>query len=311
MARPCSTHRLVCRLYPWVLIGLSSMAHARDTAEVASRFLHALIVEADLPRAYREWAVPDFIEHNPSIGNGYAAKMRYFAERQAQDPTFPPPAAWANVVDNEIIDEDLFAVQRHVFTHVGDRGRVFVDIWRVADGKIVEHWDVIQAVPENVSNQNTMWCSKGSDYASAKALTDTVTTPTCGVVDRNANSAASRAVVQEYARLLSQGKITRAVEHFHGSHYIEHSPHIADGSPTLTAYLSKELRNPHAKPTVTIGRVIAHGNLVLVHRHVTLPNDPRGSVAIDLFRIAGGRIIEHWDVKEAVPPTSANDNTMW
>ncbi len=38
-----------------------------------------------------------------------------------------------------------------------DRGRAIVNIFRVKDGKIVEHWDVIEAVPEHSANDNTMF----------------------------------------------------------------------------------------------------------------------------------------------------------
>ena len=39
----------------------------------------------------------------------------------------------------------------------GDRGKAVADFWRVAGGKIVEHWEVIQEVPEKSANDNTMF----------------------------------------------------------------------------------------------------------------------------------------------------------
>jgi predicted SnoaL-like aldol condensation-catalyzing enzyme len=283
----------------WSAIGLilmSAAAQAQDSSSVAAAFLHALMVEMDLTRAYREYADPNFIEHNPEIGNGYAAKIAYFAERQARNPNGPGPGSWANVIDHVIVSSDLFSVHRHVFMNAADRGRVFVDIWRVAGGKIVEHWDVIQAVPDSAPDSVSMWCGLGSTYADARALHETVQRPACGAADPAAKGEASIALVRDYIRHLSRGEHVRAGRRFLAANYIEHAPGVDDG---------------HSAFPGTIVRILVQGNLVLVHRHETPQGDEGDSVAADIFRISGQRITEHWEVRQAVPLKTVSGNTVW
>lgn len=54
-------------------------------------------------------------------------------------------------------DGDLVYLHVHATERPDDRGKAVVDIFRVKDGKLVEHRDVIQPVPETVANQNTMF----------------------------------------------------------------------------------------------------------------------------------------------------------
>ncbi|WP_253193914.1 hypothetical protein [Gordonia sp. i37] len=54
-------------------------------------------------------------------------------------------------------DGDLVYLHVHSVNGPGDRGQAVVDIFRVADGKIVEHWDVIQDVPSSAANPNSMF----------------------------------------------------------------------------------------------------------------------------------------------------------
>jgi predicted SnoaL-like aldol condensation-catalyzing enzyme len=55
------------------------------------------------------------------------------------------------------VDGDFVIVHSHATTTPEDRGMAIVDIFRMDDGKIVEHWDVIQPIPEKAANENTMF----------------------------------------------------------------------------------------------------------------------------------------------------------
>ena len=63
---------------------------------------------------------------------------------------------------------------------------------------------------------------------------------------------------------------------------------------------------------VDIKRVIGECNMVVTHSHLTLSPSDRGSAVADIFRLnRQGKVVEHWDVIQPVPETSANDNTMF
>ena len=56
-----------------------------------------------------------------------------------------------------IAEGDLVAVHTHLKPNPQDSGVAVVDIFRVEDGKLVEHWDVIQTVPTQAANKNSMF----------------------------------------------------------------------------------------------------------------------------------------------------------
>jgi predicted SnoaL-like aldol condensation-catalyzing enzyme len=62
---------------------------------------------------------------------------------------------------------------------------------------------------------------------------------------------------------------------------------------------------------VEIKRVIAEGNLVATHNLVARSPEDRGMAGFDVFRLENGKIVEHWDARQPVPETAANNNTMF
>lgn len=75
--------------------------------------------------------------------------------RQSWRRRYKDPKAHVKIF-RSAANDDLVWLHLHSMI-ADDRGRAIVDIFRVKDGKIVEHWDVIQAVPEESANQNTMF----------------------------------------------------------------------------------------------------------------------------------------------------------
>lgn len=94
----------------------------------------------------------NYIQHNPTVPNGKEPFVSYYREFFKGNPH-----SKARIV-RSAVDGDIVWLHVHaVDDSTGTRGEAVVDIFRVKEGKIVEHWDVIQPVPETAANSNTMF----------------------------------------------------------------------------------------------------------------------------------------------------------
>ena len=92
-----------------------------------------------------------YIQHNPMVPNGAAAFYTYFEEFYKTHPK-------AHVkIHRAVAEGDLVFLHLHSKIDDQDTGRAVVDIFRLENGKIVEHFDVAQSVPEKTANGNTMF----------------------------------------------------------------------------------------------------------------------------------------------------------
>ena len=64
---------------------------------------------------------------------------------------------WTYEIKHAYVDGDIAIIHSHVRMKADDRGMAVVDIFRFEKGKIVEHWDVVQPIPEKSANNNTMF----------------------------------------------------------------------------------------------------------------------------------------------------------
>jgi predicted SnoaL-like aldol condensation-catalyzing enzyme len=118
-----------------------------------------------------------------------------------------------------------------------------------------------------------------------------------------------KTVIAFYDAAINQKDFDKAKQYF-GSHYTQHNPGAADGPEGLKKFIDfLKAKFPNAKSEFK--RVFADGDYVIVHVHAVREPGTLGLAIMDIFRLEGGKVVEHWDVSQPIPEKPANNNTMF
>ncbi|MET9232404.1 ester cyclase [Lentzea sp. NPDC003310] len=123
----------------------------------------------------------------------------------------------------------------------------------------------------------------------------------------------NKKIVVEFYQTALDGEPEKAADTHLGAEYLQHNPGAQDGREAFVGFM-RFVRGRFPDLRLHIKRVIAEGDLVVLHSHMDLePGNPAnpGQAVADIFRVENGKVVEHWDVIQAVPESPANPRGMF
>lgn len=127
-------------------------AHADPEAnkKVVLDFYEKGLNQKDFEAAAKHFG-PKYIQHNPTAPDGIEGFKAFIAFRKDKFPNAK------SEIKRAFAEGDYVILHVHGVREPGERGVAIVDIFRLENGKIVEHWDVVQPIPEKAANDNGMF----------------------------------------------------------------------------------------------------------------------------------------------------------
>jgi predicted SnoaL-like aldol condensation-catalyzing enzyme len=225
------------------------------------------------PAAMEKWISSDkYIQHNLGFPSGRETVIEAIKQLKGAGVTY----------DIKRVIEDGDYVVAHAEVNLFGAKKAVFDIFRFENGKIVEHWDNLQ------------------DLAGPNPSGHTLVDGATEVKDLD-KTEANKALINQFFEDVFMGKNPAAFPtYYDGDNYIQHNPMIGDGVSTVLKAFAEFAKSDVKFSYVKVHKVIGEGNFVLI---VGEASSNGTSIAVyDLFRVENGKIAEHWDIIEPIPP---------
>lgn len=246
---------------------------------IALKGFDALFRNFDVDAA-RALLAEDYIQHNVSVPAGAAPVLGFIPGLKASGIT---PTTHRVIVEGDLVVMHNTYERAQAF---GAETLVAFDVFRVKDGKLVEHWDNFQPPPAKT--------------ASGRSMTDGAT----AIEDREL-TAQNKALVESFARDVLIGgqfdKISNFIIATPGA-YLQHNPNIRDGLDGLGEAFAQFAKAGQAITYKKVHKIVAEGNFVFLMSEGAIGETP--TAFFDLLRVKDGKIVEHWDTIATIPPAS-------
>jgi predicted SnoaL-like aldol condensation-catalyzing enzyme len=134
----------------------SPAARAADAAQMEANkkivldFYDKAINQKDFAAASKHFG-DRYVQHNPIAEDGPEGLRKFIEFLRSKFPNYK------SEFKRVFADGDYVIVHVHNMREPGTRGRAIIDIFKLENGKIVEHWDVVQEIPEKAANNNGMF----------------------------------------------------------------------------------------------------------------------------------------------------------
>jgi predicted SnoaL-like aldol condensation-catalyzing enzyme len=257
---------------------------ANNSSKIVLQAIGELFGNKDIGAVDRYFG-PSYIQHNPVVADGIDG-LKEVATAVAAAQSF-------NVTTYRVIEDGDLTALHSIYEGFGPEPLVAFDIFRVADGRIVEHWDAMAPImPPNPSGRSQV------DGRSE-------------ISDRD-HTAANREVVTNFVTtVLIGGQYDQLPRFIDGERYAQHNSAIADGLSGLGQAVEDLAKQGIKMAYATLHRVVAEGNFVLTQSEGAFGSQP--TAYYDLFRVEAGKIVEHWDVLQPIPAEgdARNPNGMF